>query len=143
MIKQDIQKALGGAIHKLWGSDSLADSEIEVVKPNNSQGDYANSSAFVLGKKLNLNPIEIASKLVEALDGKISGVSRIESAGGFVNFFVTPEYLHEALLNISSHKDYGTGDSLKGKTVMVEFTDPNPFKLFHIGHLMSNTIGES
>ena len=26
---------------------------------------------------------------------------------------------------------------------MVEFTDPNPFKLFHIGHLMSNTIGES
>jgi arginyl-tRNA synthetase len=32
---------------------------------------------------------------------------------------------------------------MKGKTVMVEFTDPNPFKLFHIGHLMSNTIGES
>jgi arginyl-tRNA synthetase len=26
---------------------------------------------------------------------------------------------------------------------MVEYTDPNPFKEFHIGHLMSNTIGES
>ena len=26
---------------------------------------------------------------------------------------------------------------------MVEYTDPNPFKEFHIGHLMSNTIGEA
>ncbi len=26
---------------------------------------------------------------------------------------------------------------------MVEHTDPNPFKIFHIGHLMANTIGES
>ncbi len=26
---------------------------------------------------------------------------------------------------------------------MVEYTDPNPFKQFHIGHLMSNAIGES
>jgi arginyl-tRNA synthetase len=38
---------------------------------------------------------------------------------------------------------YGKNKNLAGKTVMVEFTDPNPFKLFHIGHLMSNTIGES
>ena len=26
---------------------------------------------------------------------------------------------------------------------MVEYTDPNPFKIFHIGHLMANAIGES
>jgi arginyl-tRNA synthetase len=26
---------------------------------------------------------------------------------------------------------------------MVEYTDPNPFKPFHIGHLMTNAIGES
>ncbi len=26
---------------------------------------------------------------------------------------------------------------------MVEYTDPNPFKVFHIGHLMTNVIGES
>ncbi len=32
---------------------------------------------------------------------------------------------------------------LSGKTMMVEYTDPNPFKPFHIGHLMTNAIGES
>ena len=26
---------------------------------------------------------------------------------------------------------------------MVEYTDPNPFKEFHIGHLYSNSVGES
>jgi len=26
---------------------------------------------------------------------------------------------------------------------MIEYTDPNPFKQFHIGHLMTNAIGES
>jgi len=26
---------------------------------------------------------------------------------------------------------------------MIEYTDPNPFKQFHIGHLMSNAIGEA
>jgi len=26
---------------------------------------------------------------------------------------------------------------------MVEYTDPNPFKIFHVGHLMANAIGES
>lgn len=29
------------------------------------------------------------------------------------------------------------------KRVMVEFTDPNPFKELHIGHLYSNAVGES
>ena len=26
---------------------------------------------------------------------------------------------------------------------MIEYTDPNPFKPFHIGHLMANAVGES
>ena len=32
---------------------------------------------------------------------------------------------------------------LRGQKVLFEYTDPNPFKVFHIGHLMSNAIGES
>ncbi len=38
---------------------------------------------------------------------------------------------------------YGKNESLAGQKTIMEFTDPNPFKEFHIGHLMSNTIGES
>ena len=38
---------------------------------------------------------------------------------------------------------YGQNNLYTNKLVVVEYTDPNPFKDFHIGHLMNNTIGES
>ena len=37
----------------------------------------------------------------------------------------------------------GRNDFFVGKKLMVEYTDPNPFKPVHIGHLMTNAIGES
>jgi arginyl-tRNA synthetase len=38
---------------------------------------------------------------------------------------------------------WGAGCVREGQRVVVEYTQPNPFKAFHIGHLMSNTIGEA
>ena len=38
---------------------------------------------------------------------------------------------------------YGSSNEWRGRKMLVEYTDPNPFKEFHIGHLMSNAIGES
>jgi arginyl-tRNA synthetase len=38
---------------------------------------------------------------------------------------------------------WGAGNANSGKKVIVEYTDPNPFKEFHIGHLVPNAIGES
>jgi len=39
--------------------------------------------------------------------------------------------------------NYGRNKKLDGKKIIIEYTDPNPFKQFHIGHLMSNSIGEA
>ena len=36
-----------------------------------------------------------------------------------------------------------TAGLYKDQKIIVEFTDPNPFKEFHIGHLYSNVVGES
>jgi arginyl-tRNA synthetase len=43
----------------------------------------------------------------------------------------------------TAKEDFGFDLSYKNKRVMVEYTDPNPFKEFHIGHLYSNSVGES
>ena len=37
----------------------------------------------------------------------------------------------------------GLGMTKKKKRVMIEYTDPNPFKELHVGHLYSNAVGES
>ena len=47
------------------------------------------------------------------------------------------------LLRRRAGRCVGKGSAKEGKRVMVEHTQPNPFKEMHIGHLMSNTIGEA
>lgn len=105
-------------------------------------GDYATNIAFPFSKSLGKLPKETAESLVETLMQELEEVlEKIEIAGpGFINFFLkddvrTDEAESVALSDIVNV----TG---KGK-VIVEYTDPNPFKLFHIGHLVPNAIGES
>jgi len=97
-----------------------------------------------LGQKTGENPIDIARMLKESIASHES-VSAVEVAGlGFLNFFLSAKYLLTELSRIGKEKErYGMGLSSKNKKVMVEFTDPNPFKEFHIGHLYSNVVGES
>ena len=62
---------------------------------------------------------------------------------GFINFWLSKETVWGEFGKVAGEKQYGRNDRMKGRVVMVEYTDPNPFKLFHAGHLMSNAIGES
>ena len=63
---------------------------------------------------------------------------------GFINFTMTEAMLSTQLRGVlKQRKAYGTGRSDISQKVVVEFTDPNPFKEFHIGHLYSNSVGES
>jgi arginyl-tRNA synthetase len=98
-------------------------------------GDYTTNLAMVLKRD--------ARELVAELEKtKPPEIARIEVAGpGFINFYLTSEYLQQNLVSIKN--DYGHGVALAGQKLMVEYTDPNPFKEFHLGHLMSNAIGET
>lgn len=135
-IKQRLEKVLGelgvsGAVSSLEFPADLA------------HGDFATNAALVYGKKLGKNPRAFADEVVAKL-GHIDSVSKVEVAGpGFINFHLAPEYFTEQQKDILKDAHWGAGDLYAGKQVMVEYTDPNPFKAFHIGHLMSNAIGES
>jgi len=111
-----------------------------------SHGDYATNIALILSKQLKKSPIEIAQNLVENLN-KIKGkeITKIEIAGpGFINFYLSPEFFENQTKEILKQgKKFGQNKILKGQKTIIEYTDPNPFKEFHIGHLMSNAIGES
>jgi len=137
MIKEIIQKLVQKTTNL-----SLEDFQIE--KPKSDYGDYAVNAAFVMAKKLGKSPAAIAGELAEKLNAdKSVEFEKIEAAGGYVNFFLSREYLQKTFSEIADAKNFGIGKNMEGKTAMVEYTDPNPFKLFHIGHLMSNAIGEA
>ena len=106
-------------------------------------GDYATGVALKFAKLSAKNPRELAEAIVAKL-GVIEGVEKIDVAGpGFINFKLSPAAIVERLDHARTDEKWGVGEVLVGKTIMVEYTQPNPFKQFHIGHLMSNTIGES
>lgn len=91
------------------------------------------------------NPREFAEHLVNELAGKIPHVSSITIAGpGFINFHLDRNFFSEKIAEIHANAEtWGRNNSLTGKRVVVEYTDPNPFKEFHVGHLFTNTVGES
>lgn len=110
----------------------------------NKNGDYSTNVALVHAKELGINPKELAEKIVSNLN-EINNIEKIDIAGpGFINFYLSREFFAESVKNILEQGDsWGQNNLLGGKKVMVEYTQPNPFKPFHIGHLMSNAIGES
>jgi arginyl-tRNA synthetase len=111
-------------------------------------GDYSTNVAMVCAKQLKSNPRELAEKIIETIrksQGEFPFVKEIKVAGpGFINFYLSREFFTESISDILDKKEnWGRNNMLSGKKVMVEYTDPNPFKPFHIGHLMTNAIGES
>lgn len=122
-------------------TESLKELGLETVKfsvehPTDlKMGDYSTNVGIVTGK---------AKEIVEVLK-KTRPNFEIELAGpGFINFRLPKEFFAESLKEIKDKGEkFGQGKHAKGYKVMVEHTQPNPFKAFHIGHLMNNAIGES
>jgi len=142
--KSELKIQLQQIIHDQFGVENSVDLDI----PSSlDHGDWSTNIALKISKELGKNPREIAEGIVEDL--KRSEIahqfSKIEIAGpGFINFYLSEDALGSVLQEILNKRElYGQGNVYEGKKVMVEFTDPNPLKEFHIGHLYSNTVGES
>lgn len=143
MIKQDIKLLISQILEDL--KFSMADFVIE--HPDElSHGDYSTNVALIIAKQEGKKPQEIAEILRDAFENqKPKYIEKIEVAGpGFINFFLSKDFFIESLEHITQNgSEFGKGNLYSGQKTMVEYTDPNPIKEFHIGHLMSNAIGES
>src|SRR3989344_1250010 len=142
-VRGTIQQALSLVLLKL--GVELDAQEVPLEHTDDfAHGVYSTGLALRYAKKLDIASHELAEKIISSL-GTLAGVSKIEMAGaGFINFHLSRSVVAGAMSDArEAEKAWGTGDAEKGKTILVEYTDPNPFKEFHIGHLMSNAIGES
>jgi arginyl-tRNA synthetase len=131
------------AINKSLEKNSFGAKEVIFDHPKDIRhGDYSTNIALVLAKEQKQKPKEVAEKIVQKIHLP-KEVERVEIAeAGFINFFVSKELLLYSLES-AQKSDFGKTNLLSGKKIIFEYTDPNPFKVFHIGHLMTNTIGES
>jgi arginyl-tRNA synthetase len=143
--KQEIKKI----IEKITKEFSLENVNFSIEIPTDkNHGDYSTNIALLLSKKMGKKSLpdgRQAKELAEEIKKRIGEnkiFEKIEIAGpGFINFFIKEKVFIDNLKQIN--KDYGKSSSLKNKKIVIDYTDPNPFKDFHIGHLMNNAIGES
>ncbi|MBM2818145.1 MAG: hypothetical protein HW401_735 [Parcubacteria group bacterium] len=142
-----IQEKLKNTIQEALKALSITADDVHLEHPTDLNfGDYSSNVALAYAKEMKIKPRELAEKIAEEIrKKKIKEFEKIEVAGaGFINFFLSKEFFATSLSNeIKAGENFGGNESLKGKKIIIEYTDPNPFKEFHIGHLMSNTIGES
>ena len=131
---QEIENVIKKAIKNLYNLDF----EPEITPaPENIDADYSSNVPLKLAKELHKSPMAIAEELNRELNAEIS-------APGFLNFKLSDEFLNEEINNLSNDfNDYIASDKFAGKTVICEFSDPNPFKVLHVGHLYTSIVGDS
>lgn len=141
-IVAELQERLGRAA---WSAGiSISGYKTKLEHPADlKNGDYSTGIALQYAKQAGMTSRDFAERIVSEL-GNVPGVAKIEVAGaGFINFYLAPAALASAIDTARTEDMWGSNATLAGKKIMIEYTDPNPFKEFHIGHLMSNAIGES
>ena len=136
-VRDAIRNALSSALGRVGVSLTKEDVPLEHTA-DFAHGDYATGVALKYAKGAGMSPRELAEKVVAGL-GAIDGVEKIEVAGaGFINFFLLPQALADSIERAradNAEEKWGANKINGGKKIMVEYTDPNPFKEFHVGHL--------
>lgn len=122
------------ACRDLFGSEA----DVKLTRPDEQFGDYATNAALHLSKQLGKSPRDIAAEIADELRNKLSGtVSEITVAGpGFINLKLTDS----ALTRLTLEKP---AQVLSGKTIVAEYSDPNPFKVLHAGHIYTTVVGDA
>jgi len=121
---------------KKWIKETLKiEDDFVLAHPKDiKNGDYA---FFSLSKNL-------AEDLEKLEKNKIPEIDKLEVVGKFVNLYLSKDFFANSIEDILDKGDKcEENDLFKDKKIIIEYTDPNPFKEFHIGHLMSNSIGEA
>jgi arginyl-tRNA synthetase len=134
------------AVAEALATLGLPEANFTIEHPNElSHGDYACNVALIVSKTVGQAPRQLAEQIVAKLESQIEYVEKIEIAGpGFINFYFSRDFFVAETNRITALGEaWGRNDSWANKKVVVEYTDPNPFKEFHIGHLFTNAVGES
>lgn len=141
-----MESRLRDHIHSALVELGITDTAFALERPADLlHGDWATNAAMAGAKKAGKSPRALAEEIKAKLEAiHDEDIAAIDIAGpGFINIKLSKKYFVRELESALATEMYGDNDALAGKKVVVEYTDPNPFKEFHIGHLMSNTIGES
>ncbi len=118
------------------------DCEVKLEIPPENMGDFA-FPCFSLAPIAKKSPKDIAEDIAERIE-KGKWVARIDTHGGYVNFYIDGERLASATLNsiLEMKEEYGCLQK-KNKKVIIEHTSANPNGPLHVGRARNPIIGDT
>jgi arginyl-tRNA synthetase len=120
----------------------LAGAAVALERPHDlSHGDYATNVALQTAVQHKSAPREFAAELAERA-AEFEEVERTEVAGpGFLNLWVTAEWLEQAVGEIGA--DYGAGSPDRPERIQVELISANPAGPLTVGSARNGAYGDS
>jgi len=133
-MKQELEAAVAAVCKELFDTDV----RIDLSRPDEQFGDYATNAALQLAKEVGKNPREIADQVAGKLRANLGDKLRdVTIAGpGFINLTLSDGALVQAV-------GAKPAKSLAGQKIVTEYSDPNPFKVLHAGHIYTSIVGDA
>jgi arginyl-tRNA synthetase len=142
----ELLKTTASAVLAQRGLDTAAlPPTVTVERPRNPEhGDYASNLALQLGKRVGVNPRELAGWLGEAL-AQADGIASAEVAGpGFINMRLEASAQAMVVNNvIDAGESYGHSDAQATHKINLEFVSANPTGPIHIGGTRWAAVGDA
>ncbi len=152
-MKNVFERGLASALTGLLSScDSAPEWSVAEVlalleqPPDASLGDYA-FPCFQLARFFRKAPPDIAAELAEQWTHSgvsAHGVEQVQATGPYLNFTISPGALADAILPaLASGESFSAAQTETRERVMIEFSQPNTHKGFHVGHLRNVALGDA
>lgn len=113
--------------------------------PDRQLGDWS-LACFELAKEKRQTPSVVAQELAASLNQEISlqrYFFEIKALGPYLNFFFRPEYLASSVISQLRKEKNCYGRNCRGgkAKVMIEYSNANTHKEYHVGHLRNISYG--
>jgi len=145
-FRGECETALKGALSRLLPEVFIPSITLE-PPPSPEFGELSSSVCFELAKQTGGKPLEVAERIVEAIElSPFPLIQSVKAAGeGYVNFYVSfAGFSHLTIESVRAlNTEYGYVKVDKPTKTVVEHTSVNPIHPIHIGQARNPVLGDA
>jgi len=147
MIRDEIKKIIERAMNNLGYPHNMSQIIVRAVPQENklhgAHGDYFTNTLFVISKTFKKSYKEMALILKPETEKEKFIIEKIEVLGGFINFYLSKEYLQKQAGEILKKKEkFGNLKIVKKQKINVEFISANPTGPLTLGNGRGGFCGD-